>query len=157
MERTLDRIDTRILEELQKDARLSNKELAARVDLAPSSCLERVRRLRTEGVIRGYHAEVDPAAMGVGLQAMIAVRLSRHSQRFSESFRDRVCALPETGAIYHIAGMNDFLVQVAVHDVEHLRTFTLREITASEEVGHIETALIFEEKRGWILPRYSKE
>jgi DNA-binding Lrp family transcriptional regulator len=155
--RPLDRTDTRILEELQKDARLSNKELAARVDLAPSSCLERVRRLRSEGILRGFHAEVDPAALGVGLQAMISVRLARHSQRLSEEFRDRIAELPETVSVYHIAGMNDFLVQVAVHDVEHLRTFTLREISACEEVAHLETALIFEEKRGWTLPHYRED
>jgi DNA-binding Lrp family transcriptional regulator len=152
--RPLDRIDLRILTELQKDARLSNKELAARVDLAPSSCLERVRRLRSEGVLRGFHAEVDPRALGIGLQALIAVRLARHSRRRSDALRDRLCELPETLAVFHLAGRNDFLVQVAVHDVEHLRRFTLGEITDRDEVAHVETSLIFEEKRGWILPRF---
>jgi DNA-binding Lrp family transcriptional regulator len=77
---SIDRIDGRILDELQKNARLSNKELAGRVGLAPSSCLERVRRLRRDGVPRGFHAEVDPGALGIGLQALIAVRLARHSR-----------------------------------------------------------------------------
>ena len=64
----MDRIDFGIISELQNNARLSNKELAARVKLAPSSCLERTRRLTADGVLRGFHAEVDPAALGVGLQ-----------------------------------------------------------------------------------------
>ena len=68
----LDRTDCEILAELQKNARLSNKELAARIGLAPSSCLERVRRLASAGVLRGYHAQVDPGALGIGLEAMVA-------------------------------------------------------------------------------------
>ena len=76
----MDGIDFGILHELQNNARLSNKELAAKVKLAPSSCLERTRRLSAQGVLRGFHADVDPAALGVGLQAMIHVRLARHSR-----------------------------------------------------------------------------
>ena len=79
MIRQLDRIDREILTALQKNARLSNKELAARMKVAQSTCLERVRRLRDDGILRGFHAEVDAKAVGVGLQAMIAVRLRRHS------------------------------------------------------------------------------
>jgi DNA-binding Lrp family transcriptional regulator len=70
----LDRIDFAILAALQNDGRLTNKELAGRVGLAPSSCLERVRRLREAGTLRGSHAEVDPAVLGIGLQALLAVR-----------------------------------------------------------------------------------
>ena len=78
MPRPLDRLDCQIVDALQRNARLSNKELAAKVGLAASSCLERVRRLGRERVFVGFHAEVDPGALGVGLQAMIAVRLRRH-------------------------------------------------------------------------------
>jgi DNA-binding Lrp family transcriptional regulator len=77
----LDRIDRALVRALQKDARLSNKELAAQVGLAPSSCLERVRRLRRTGVLRGFHADVAPEALGVGLQALIAVQLRQHSRQ----------------------------------------------------------------------------
>ena len=80
MTRPLDRIDCTILEALQNDARLSNKELAARVGLAPSSCLERVRRLREDGILRSAHFVVDPHALGIGLQAMIAIRLHKHDR-----------------------------------------------------------------------------
>ena len=76
----LDRTFERIIALLQKNARLSNKELAAHVGLAPSSCLERVRSLQEAGVFKGFHADVDPKALGIDLQAMIAIRLSGHSR-----------------------------------------------------------------------------
>jgi DNA-binding Lrp family transcriptional regulator len=144
------------LGELQKDARLSNKELAARVALAPSSCLERVRRLRREGVLRGFHAEVDPAALGIGLEALIAVRLTRHSRELMRRFRAHVDPLPEVVAVFHVGGRNDFLLQVAVRDVEHLRNFALDALTGLEEVAHLETSLIFEHAPRLPLPDYSE-
>ena len=97
----LDRTDRAILAVLQKDAGLSNKELARKVRLAPSSCLQRVRRLKTSGVLHGLHAEVDPAALGIGLQAIVAVRLARHLEREVEAFtRHRIVAHVETSLIF---------------------------------------------------------
>lgn len=148
MPRLLDRIDHAILAALRKNARLSNKQLAAAVGLAPSSCLERVRRLQADGVLRGFHAEVRPDALGVGLQAMVAVRLARHSRSGVESFREHVLGLPEVMDLYHIAGANDFLLRVGVRDTDHLRDLILGAFTARPEVAHVETALIFEHVRG---------
>jgi DNA-binding Lrp family transcriptional regulator len=154
MDRSLDRIDFAILEALQNNARLSNKELAARVGLAPSSCLERVRRLVRGGQLRGFHAEVPPDVLGVGLQAMIAVRLQIHARAAFESFREHLFALPEVVAVYQLAGKDDFLVHVAVRDTEHLRELAMGGFTARPEVGHMETALIFDHHRAPALPRY---
>lgn len=154
MPEALDRIDSILVAQLQNNARLSNKELAARAGLAPSSCLERVRRLTRTGVLRGFHAEVDPSAVGITLQAMIAVRLKQHSRNLAAAFRRHVDTLPEVVALFHIAGENDYLLQVAVRDVDHLRNFTLDGLTARDEVAHVETALIFEHVRKWSLPRY---
>ncbi|GJM44591.1 MAG: AsnC family transcriptional regulator [Gemmatimonadota bacterium] len=155
MQRPLDRIDRVILAELQKDARQSNKELAAKAGLAPSSCLERVRQLRAGGVLRGFHADVDPAALGIGIQAIIAVRILQHTRKMNDAFRAHVIALPEVIAAQHLAGENDYLLHVAVRDVQHLRNLTLDELTTREEVGHVETALIFDHHRSWTLPDYS--
>jgi DNA-binding Lrp family transcriptional regulator len=83
----LDRIDYEIVRHLRNNARLSNKELAERVGLAPSSCLVRTRLLQQAGVITGFKAEVNPARLGVGLQAMISVRLKRHYKPDVEAFR----------------------------------------------------------------------
>lgn len=144
----LDRIDREIVAALSNNARLTNKELAARVGLAPSSCLERFRRLVRDGVLRGFHAEVDPRALGLGLEAMISVRLKQHTRESFEAFRAHVQTLPEVLDAYHVAGANDFLVHVRVADADRLRDFAIDAFTTRPEVGHLETALVFEHVRG---------
>jgi DNA-binding Lrp family transcriptional regulator len=150
----LDAIDYAILEALQKNARLSNKELAAEVGLAQSSCLARVTRLRETGVLKSFHAEVDARAVGIGLQAMIAVRLRQHSRELVEEFRRHALSLPQVLAVYHVAGANDFLVHVAVRDADHLRDLGMDAFTTRPEVAHLETSLIFEYVRSPGLPLY---
>lgn len=157
MKTPLDRIDFEILAALQEDARLSNKELAARIGLAPSTCLVRVRRLVDAGVLRGFHADIDPAALGVGLMAMISVRLSRHARDTVETFRQHVLSLPEVVSVYHLAGSVDFLVHVALRDAEHLRDLVLDGFTRRDEVAHLETHVLFEYKRAAATPSYRKE
>jgi len=150
----LDRTDFRILAELQKNARLSNKELAARVGLAPSSCLERVRRLQAAGVLRSFHAAVDPRALGIEIQAMVSVRLQQHSREMVTAFQKHVLGLPEVVAAYHVSGENDYLIHLAVRDTEHLRETILDAFTALPEVAHVETTLIFDHARAAVLPNY---
>ncbi len=148
----LDRTDAAILACLQKNARRSNKELAAAVGVAPSTCLERVRRLHEGGVLRGYHADVDPAAVGVGLQALVAVRLGQHARAEVEAFQAHALALPEVVQVFHVTGANDFLVHVAVRDAEHLRELALTAFAGRPEVAHMETALLFAHHRAPGLP-----
>ncbi|MBZ0088162.1 MAG: Lrp/AsnC family transcriptional regulator [Thermomonas sp.] len=148
----LDRTDYALLRLLRKNARLSNKDLAARVGIAPSTALERVRRMHADKVLLGYHAEIAPAAIGVGLQAMVSVRLARHSRTLVDGFHAHLLALPEVLACYHVAGADDFLVHVGVRDSDHLRNFTLTAFTERDEVAHIETRLIFEYQRNVELP-----
>lgn len=151
----LDRIDGEIVAALQNDSRLSNKELAARVGLAPSTCLERVRRLRASGVLRGFHADVDPKALGIGLQAFVAIRLGRHSREVYETFQTHVLSLDEVVATYHVAGSNDFMLHVVVRDPQHLQVLILDAFTTWDEVVHVETTLIYGHKRRAALPRYA--
>lgn len=150
----LDRIDCDILSLLQKDARLSNKELAAAVGLAPSSCLTRVQRLRSAGVLRGAHADVDPTALGVGLQALIAVQLRQHSRAQVKAFWKHALGLPEVLSVFHVAGTHDFQVHVAVRDAHHLRDLALDAFTTRPEVAHIQTSLIFEWAKSALMPNY---
>ncbi len=153
----MDRIDGAILAALQNQGRLSNKELAALVGLAPSSCLERVRRLQDRGVILGFHAEVDPMAVGIGLQAFVSVRLSVHSRDVVDAFRDHVVALPEVVSVYHVAGQEDFVVHVAVRDAEHLKNLTLDAFTTRAEVARLNTALVYEAVSHSAWPNYTQE
>ena len=150
----LDTKDVRIIRLLRKNARMSNKELAAKTGLAQSSCLERVRRLRMARVLTGYHADVDPDPLGIGLQAMVAVRLSRHARADVEAFERHLDTVTEVVTIFHVAGANDYLVHVAVRDSAHLRELALSAFTERPEVDHIETQLIFAHRRNHELPVY---
>ena len=143
----LDEVDRRILHLLQQDARMPNNALAAAVGIAPSTCLARVRTLRAAGVIRGFHAEVDPAALGRGLQAMVAVRMQSGARNRLSVFAQRLAARPEVLDLYFVAGADDFLVHVAVEDSDALREFVLEQLSAFPEVALTETSLIFEHIR----------
>jgi DNA-binding Lrp family transcriptional regulator len=151
---TLDRIDFGILTALQNNARLSNKELASEVGLAPSSCLERVRALTRAGVLRGAHIAVDPAALGIGLEALVAVRLVKHSRAAFRSLYAHMLSLPEVLATYHVSGLNDLQVHVAVRDIHHLRELIVEKIASRPEVDHCETSIIFDSQRKHQLPCY---
>ncbi|MBV1850346.1 Lrp/AsnC family transcriptional regulator [Catellatospora tritici] len=145
----LDTIDLAIVRELQNDARISNKDLAAKVNVAASTCLERVRSLQRRGVLVGFHAEADPAALGRPLQAYIAVRVRPHNRDVVEPFIRFALDLPETLALSHIAGPDDFLVHVAVRDAAHLQRLILDGFTSRREVAHLQTQLIFDHVKKW--------
>ena len=153
----LDRIDYQIVRLLRNNARLSNKELAQKVGLAPSTCLVRTRLLQQSGVITGFKAEVNALALGVGVQAMIAVRLKRHYKPDVEAFRQHALELPEVVRLYHVAGPIDFLAHVWAKDPEHLRDLAMTAFTAREEVSHIETELIFEHSSCQDMPSFLDE
>jgi DNA-binding Lrp family transcriptional regulator len=140
----VDRTDTAILEALQKNARISYKELGALTGLAPSTCLERVRQLQRRGVIRGFRADVALEQIGRGLQALIAIRFRRHSRRLAVPFADYVLSLPETLALFNVTGPDDYLLHVAVPDMQHLRAFVLDRLGERDEIAHLHTSLIFE-------------
>jgi DNA-binding Lrp family transcriptional regulator len=152
----LDRIDHEILAALQKNARLSNKELAAAVGLAPSSCLARVSRLIREGVIRGFHADIDPKALGIGLEALVFVHVVQHQSALMERLWEHLITLPEVREVYYVAGSHDLVVHVAVRDVEHLRSLVAERIAARAELGQLETSLIFSHWRSATLPDYAR-
>ncbi len=140
----IDRIDRKILTLLQKNARIPNNRLAREVGIAPSTCLERVRRLHQDGILTGFHATVDKRAVGIRIQALIAVRLAHHVGPEIERFEEEILAIPEVLAILHVTGENDFLVHVGVRDSDHLRQLTMGAFTARADVDHIQTSLIFE-------------
>src|SRR5246127_1322477 len=142
----LDDIDRQIVREVARDARIANNALAERVGIAPSTCLGRVRSLRERGVIRGYHADVDPAALGRPLQAMIAVRLQSHARSRIRGFATGVARLPEVLNVFFLAGKDDFLLHVAAESTEDLRDF-VENLSSNADVAYTETSLIFEHVR----------
>jgi DNA-binding Lrp family transcriptional regulator len=143
---TLDRVDREILGHLERDARIANNALAELVGIAQSTCLGRVRALRERGVIRGYHADIDPAATGHPLQALVSVRLQSFARRRMREFEDRVTTLREVRDVYFLAGVQDYLLHVATVDTASLRDFVIN-LNALDEVAGTETNLIFDHVR----------
>lgn len=141
-------VDHRILRVLQSDARISNRDLAAAVGVAPSTCSDRVTRLRARGVIRGWTVDVDPAAVGRQLEALLAVRVQPHRRSLVDPFVEHVRELPETRALYHLAGPDDFLIHVAVRSAADLQRLVLDELTARPEIALVHTSLIFQQWSG---------
>ena len=148
----MDRTDYKIIRLLQNNARLSNKDLARQVNLAPSSCLARVRALDQAGVFRGFHADVEPGVLGVGQQALIFVGLARHDRGVVDTFIEDMMALPEVVHVLNISGQMDYLLQVVARDTGHLRNFALDHLGSRPEVNRIETSLIFEQHSKHALP-----
>jgi len=144
----LDEVDHEILRVLTADARTPNNVLAARLGVAPSTCLMRVRRLQDAGVIRGFHAEVAPEALGRPLQAIVLVRLQAHARARIGSFAQQFAALPGVVNVFFLAGVNDFQLHVAARSADDLRDFVVRNLSASRDVASTETNLIFEHCRG---------
>jgi DNA-binding Lrp family transcriptional regulator len=140
----LDRIDHGLLHALQADARATVKELGRAVGLSTSATHERVRRLVDGGVITGFHAALDPGAIGIGLQALIQVQLRQHSRDTVDAFRAHALSLPETLTVTHLTGIVDFNVHVGVRDSEHLRDLALDAFTTRQEVARLETAIVYE-------------
>jgi DNA-binding Lrp family transcriptional regulator len=153
----LDRIDRQIVARLQNNAQISNLELANEVGLAPSTCLHRVSKLRDKGVLLDTHATVDPEALGIGIQALVSVRLERHSRKYVDSFHRHALSLDEVLAVFHVTGPQDFILHMAVRDTEHLRDVTMDQLTTRSEVSQLETALVYEHDRKPVLPDFLGE
>ena len=119
----MDDVDRAILAELAQDGRISNADLAERVGLSPSPCLRRVRRLEETGVIRGYRALIDPAAIGRGLRVFAGVRLVRHARADVLAFERAVVRLSEVVHSHHVTGNYDYLLQVEVADLPAYEDF----------------------------------
>ena len=145
--RELDRTDFDLLALLQNDARTPNKELARRVGLAPSTCLGRVRHLEERGAFEGFHARVDPHVLGVGLQALVGVRLTQHTRDVVEAFQQHADALREVVGVWHVSDARDFLVHVVLRDADHLRDFTMDAFTSWPHIDSIETSMVFSHTR----------
>jgi DNA-binding Lrp family transcriptional regulator len=145
---SVDTIDRAILELVAADARITNQRLADQVGIAPSTALARLRSLRERGVIRGFHAEVDLAAIGRPLQALIAVRLAVHAREQIDAFTAAVRGLPGVLMVFHLTGVTDYLVWVAAADAQDLREFVVDHLATHPSVAHAETSLIYEHQRG---------
>ncbi|GAB19621.1 putative AsnC family transcriptional regulator [Gordonia effusa NBRC 100432] len=143
----LDDTDRRILEFLQSDARIPNNALASAVGIAPSTCHGRVRRLVDIGVIRGFMTDIDPAAVGYPLRALIAVRLQSEARGKIRSFVGEIRTVAGVSDVFFLAGDDDFLMHVASQDTDGLRKL-VEAINGRPEVAGTTTSLVFEHQWG---------
>jgi len=147
----VDELDAAILARLQADGRMTNRDLAAALGVAPSTSLERVRALRHRGVLTGFSAEVDLPALGRSVQALISVRLRPQSRATIHGFRDFVAGLPETLQVFVVTGDEDVLVHVGVRDTRHLQDFVLDRITQRSEIAALRTTVVFDHHRSPVV------
>ncbi len=137
----LDRIDRRILRDLQAQGRMTNVELAKRAGISAPPCLRRVRALEEAGYIRGYHAEVDPQMLGFGVTVYAMVGLSSQAESDLEAFEALIAGWPEVRECHMLAGENDFLLKIVAADWEAYQVFLTTRLTAAPTVSHVKSSL----------------
>ena len=124
----MDRLDRAILSHLQHDGRLTNVELAARVTLSPSPCLRRVRALEEQGTIRGYHADIDPAAVGRGFEVVVHAELMLKDRATVEAFESRIAQMSAVIECRRMFGVPDYIIRVAVADAAAYESFYMNQL-----------------------------
>ena len=142
MQDRLDRIDLALLAVLQAQGRISNAELAERVNLSASACLRRMQRLEESGVIAGYAALVDPAKVGLGLQAFVRVQLAKHDAEAIAEFTRRVNDWDEVVACHALTGDMDYLLHVIVQDLDHFSRFLLDRLLNNSGVADVNSSFV---------------
>jgi len=141
----MDLLDLKILKALQTSGRKKNAELARELGVAPSTMMERIRRLEESGVLQGYRASIDPKKMGLNIQAFISVTLSRHETEVIRQFEEGIRKTPHIRACYHLTGRFDYLLHVFVADLDQLGRLVKNRIAALPGFGKSETFLVFSE------------
>ena len=137
----LDQIDRNILAALQDEGRITNVELASRVGLTAPPCLRRVRTLEEAGVIRGYHAQLDPAALGFGITVFAMVSLKSQAEADLLAFEDHVAKLPEVRECHMLNGEIDFVLKIVAHDLQAFQSFLTSQLTPAPNVASVKTSL----------------
>lgn len=139
----VDKIDIKILQTLQDNARISNSELANSISLSPTPCARRVKQLEKSGVISHYKCVVDPEKVGLTLTAMVSVTMDKHTADRFEKFEQAAMLLPEVMECYVVTGQDsDFLIKVLVRDMRHYEEFLLRRLTKLEGVSGVHSSFV---------------
>ncbi|MDH4109407.1 MAG: Lrp/AsnC family transcriptional regulator [Gammaproteobacteria bacterium] len=140
----LDAVDTRILRELERDGRLSWVDLGERVSLSASACQRRVQALIDAGVIQGFRAQVDPAALGFEIEAYLSVSVERHDVKRAQEFRKAIRRYPEVQSCHMMSGDVDFLLHVVARDVRSYGRFVEEKILSLPGVKDASTSIVLD-------------
>ncbi len=142
---TLDRVDRHIVDLLQQDGRMSMTELADKVGLTVTPCIERVRRLEREGVITGYHARVSPAALGAGLLVFVEISMSHKSNRSFEDFRKEILQIPYVQECHLVSGDFDYMIKARIREIGQYRTLLGDVLLRLPGVTQTKSCIVMEE------------
>ncbi|MCL4211825.1 MAG: Lrp/AsnC family transcriptional regulator [Phycisphaerales bacterium] len=140
-----DAIDRAILREVQGNARITNSMLAERVGISPPSTLERVKKLESQGVIKGYAALLDPVRLNQSIAAIVHISIKEHSAAVLEEARRQLTALDEVQSCWYCAGDEDFILKVRVEDMAHYEQFVSRKLAAVPGIGKLRTSFVLSE------------
>ena len=143
----LDRIDRRILRDLQDNGRMTNVELASRGGISAPPCLRRVRALEEAGFIRGYHADVNPEALGYKVTIFAFVGLNSQAEDDLVAFEEMVEDWPEVRECHMLSGETDFLLKIIAKDWDTFQKFLTTRLTPAPNVSHVKTALSFRTRK----------
>lgn len=148
MDNSLDKIDNRILAELQRNARLTNQELSERVGLSPTPCARRVRNLESLGIIEGYSARINEAKLGFAFTVFVSVQLDRQIDEHLMNFENEIKLLPEVMDCWLMTGNRDYLLRVAVVDLHEFERFLTGRLTKVDGVANIESSIPIRQVKG---------
>ena len=147
MAEILDETDLQILKTLQKNAKLTTKELADAVHLTPTPVFERQKRLEKKGYIKKYVAVLDPERLGLGLLVFCKVKLKQINHELADSFVRRIQRIPEVTECYNISGAYDYLLKVRVRDMRQYQEFVINKLGDIDTVGSIESTFVMSEEK----------
>ncbi|MDN5200879.1 Lrp/AsnC family transcriptional regulator [Fulvivirgaceae bacterium BMA10] len=143
----LDKTDLKILQILQKEARITTKAMAEKLNLSVTPVFERVKRLEREGVIDGYVALLNQSKIDRKLIVFISISLKEHTRTYLEKFIDEMKSFPEVMECYHIAGNFDFLLKVVMKDMESYQAFILSKLSVISNIGHVQSSFVLSKSK----------
>ncbi|MGB1216367.1 MAG: Lrp/AsnC family transcriptional regulator [Saprospiraceae bacterium] len=149
----LDKIDLKILKILQENSKITNLDLSKQIGLSPAPTLERVKKLEQSGVIKSYHAHVDPHTMGLSVQTFVLVSLAWQKKNARESFLQKVKEVDEIVSCYIITGEADFLVRIVCRDIPSYEQLLFKTLSQIEEIERLKTLMTLSTfKDSMVLP-----
>ncbi|AZQ65519.1 Lrp/AsnC family transcriptional regulator [Flammeovirga pectinis] len=147
MKDELDSKDIQILNLLLNNARLSNKEIAAKIEIAQSSTHDRIKKLTQKGYLKGAIAQIDHKMLGLNIEVILEIKLNKQHRSIIEDFRLQVSQLTGVLQLFHMAGDNDFILHVAVKDSDELRSFILDKLSTLEYIHSTQTTMVLQNEK----------
>lgn len=137
-----DKYDMSILQEVQKNGKITVKELSDKINLSPTPTFERLKKLEKEGYIIGYHARLNLKKLGLSLIVMCNVSLKNHQKDIIEKFQEEIIRFDEVKECYHIAGMYDYLLKIVVKDMDAYQQFVSKKLASLDNIGNVQSSFV---------------